>query len=250
MFKLDGRVAIVTGSSSGLGVSLARALAEAGADLALVARTESGLQTTAELVRETGRRALVVPTDVTKLDQVERMAERVVTELGRVDILVNNAGIAEPKLLLNVSEAEWLKIIDTNLNATYRCVIAVGRHLVKQGHGKVINIASMVSQSAVPGLAAYAASKAGVVMFTKNLALEWARHNVQVNAIAPGYFATPMNNKDMENPQFAEALLKRIPMRRLGRPEELGPLVVYLASDASNYMTGETVNIDGGYVLP
>ncbi len=244
--RLDGRAAVVTGASRGLGRAMAHALAEAGADLALVARSREDLEETAAGVRLHGRRALVLPTDVTDPTAIDAAVAATVQALGRLDVLVNNSGIAVVKPAVDTSLEEWRAVLDTNLTAAFALCRAAGRVMIARRAGKVINVASMVGARGLPGYAAYAASKGGLIALTRTLAVEWARHNVQVNAIAPGWFLTPMNAHAFADERLRERLLRDVPARRTGKPEELGPLVVYLASPASDFMTGEVVFIDGG----
>jgi NAD(P)-dependent dehydrogenase (short-subunit alcohol dehydrogenase family) len=245
-FKLDGKVAIVTGGGRGIGEAIAIALAEAGADVAVCARTDKQIKEVAGKIEKIGRRALAIPTDVRKWEQVQNMADKTVAELGRVDILVNNAGILGYAWLLDTPEKTWHDIIDTNLTSVFLCTKAVGKYLIKQKSGKVINVASAAGVAGSPRQAPYHASKAGIILFTKALALEWNRYNINVNTIAPGFFITDMTKPITFDKKFYEKFLEKIPLRRLGNPEEIGPLAVYLASDASSYMTGETIVIDGG----
>jgi 2-deoxy-D-gluconate 3-dehydrogenase len=244
--RLDGRVALVTGASRGLGRAMAVALAEAGADVALLARSKRDLETTAATVQALGRRALVLPADVTVPAEAERAVEQTLGVLGSLDVLVNNSGIAVVKPLVETTHEEWHAVLETNLTATFTLCRAAGRAMIARKRGKVINLASVVGAHGLPGYSAYAASKGGLIALTRTLAVEWARHNVQVNAIAPGWFLTPMNADAFADERIRERLLRDVPARRTGKPEELGPLVVYLASPASDFMTGEVVFIDGG----
>jgi 2-deoxy-D-gluconate 3-dehydrogenase len=244
--RLDGRVALVTGASRGLGQAMAVALAEAGADVALVARSKGDLEATAATIQTLGRRALVLPTDVTVDAQADAAVERTLGGLGRLDVLVNNSGIAIVKPLVETTPEEWRTVLETNLTAAFTLCRAAGRAMIARKSGKVINVASVVGAHGLPGYSAYAASKGGLIALTQTLAVEWARHNIQVNAIAPGWFLTPMNAAAFADERIRERLLRDVPARRTGKPEELGPLVVYLASPASDFMTGEVVFIDGG----
>lgn len=244
--SLDGKIAVVTGASRGLGRAVALGLAQAGADVAICARGAAELAETGRAIEALGRRTLVVPTDVTDEAQVDDLAEAVIDTFSRVDILVNNSGTVLVKPLLETEAAQWRHVVDTNLFSTYLCSRALGAHMVAQHSGRVVNIASIDGLKGSANVAAYSASKGGVVAFTRALALEWARHGVTVNAIAPGYFETAMSRPGLDDPATRERILKRIPMRRVGEPSELAPLVVYLSSDASAYMTGEVIAIDGG----
>lgn len=243
---LAGKVAVVTGASRGIGRAVALGLAQAGADVAVCARGASDLAETGRAIEAIGRKTLVVPTDVTDEAQVEDLAETVIGAFSRVDILVNNSGTVLVKPLLETETSEWRRVLETNLFGTYLCCRALGAHMVAQHSGRVINIASIDGLKGSANVTAYSASKGGVVALTRALALEWARHGVTVNAVAPGYFDTAMSRQGLDVPETRERILKRIPMRRIGEPAELAPLVVYMASEASAYMTGEVVVIDGG----
>jgi len=245
-FRLDGKVAIVTGASRGLGKAMALALAEAGADLVLVSRSRADLETTAKAIEALGRRTLVIPIDISAFHDAQAVAQETLATFNQIDILVNNAGVAVVKPLVELAPEEWERVLATNLTGTYNLCRAVGPHLIRQGAGKVINIASVLGLTGLPGYAAYSASKGGIIALTRVLAVEWARFNVQVNCIAPGWFVTPMNERAFADEKIRERLLRNVPARRTGRPEELGPLAVYLASAASDYMTGEVIVIDGG----
>lgn len=247
--RLDGRVAVVTGASRGLGRAMARALAEAGADCALAARSKADLEETAALVEQAGRRALVVPTDVAVYAEVEALIEHTRRSLGRLDVLVNNSGIAVVKPLVEWAPGEWQRLLEVNLVGVFNVCRAAAPCLIEQRAGKVINVASMLAAVGLPGYTIYSATKGAIVAFTRTLAVEWARHNIQVNCIAPGWFATDMSAPAFrpDNARVAERLLRDVPARRTGRPEEIGPLAVYLASAASDFMTGQTIYLDGGH---
>jgi len=244
--ELAGRVAVVTGAGRGLGRALALALADAGADVALAGRSVAPLDAVAQEVTARGRRAHVVPTDVDDGAAVEAMVESAVGALGRIDVLVNNAGVLRSRPILETSDEEWDEVVRTNLRGTFLALRAAGRHLVRQRSGKVVNIASNFAFKGVGGFASYCASKAGIVALTRTAAAEWAGYGVQVNALAPGYFATDMNAAAREDPDLEARILRRIPAGRLGQPDELGRWAVLLASPASDFVTGETVVVDGG----
>ncbi len=245
--RLDGRVAVVTGASRGLGRAMALALAESGADVALASRSKPDLEETAHQVERLGRRAVVIPTDVRVFAEMETLVGQTRQLLGRLDILVSSSGVAQVAPLAEMRPEEWFRILDTNLTGVFNGCRAVARHFLAARSGKVVNIASVLGAVGLPGYAAYAASKGGVIAFTKALAVEWARYNVQVNAIAPGWFVTDMNAQAFADEKIRERLLRDVPLRRTGRVEEIGPLVVYLASPASDFMTGQTIFLDGGH---
>ena len=215
--------------------------------MALAARSKGDLEETARRVRAAGRRALVVPTDVASYTEVEALMARAVRELGRLDIVVNNSGVAKVAPLAEMTAADWRFMVDVNLTGAFNGCRAAAPHLIAQTSGKVINIASVLGQVGLPGYTIYAATKGGVIALTRALGVEWARHGIQVNAIAPGWFATPMTDAAFADPRINERLTRDIPMRRIGRPEEIGPLAVFLASSASDFMTGQTIFLDGGH---
>ena len=247
MSALEDRVAIVTGASRGIGRAIAVAYAEAGADVALAARSKPDLEATAQLVQQHGRRALVIPTDVAVFAEVEALVERTVKGLGRLDVLVNNAGVAKVAPLVEMSVEDWRWMLDSNLTGVFNGCRAAAPHLIAQGRGKVINVASVLGAVGLPGYTIYSATKGGVIALTRTLGVEWARHGVQVNALAPGWFATDMTHEAFGEARIRERLTRDIPLRRVGRPEEVGPLAVYLASAASDFMTGQTIFLDGGH---
>lgn len=240
-------MAIVTGASRGLGRAMAVAFAAAGAHVALAARSKPDLEETAQQVERHGVRALVVTTDVSRYGEVEALVARTVETLGRLDVLVNNSGIARTMPLAEATPDDWRAIVDVNLTGVFNGCRAAAPHLIARRRGKVVNLASVLGAVGLPGYALYAATKGGVIALTRTLGVEWARHNVQVNAIAPGWFVTDMNEAAFADPRTNERLTRDIPMRRTGRLEEIGPLAVFLASAASDFMTGQTIFLDGGH---
>jgi NAD(P)-dependent dehydrogenase (short-subunit alcohol dehydrogenase family) len=244
--SLDGKVAVVTGAGRGLGEAAVRAIAEAGADVALLARSEAEIVTVATEIEDTGRRVLALTTDVTDEAAVEDAASQVINHFGQVDILVNNAGIAPVAPLLELSINDLRRVLDVNVIGTFLCARAFGAHMVAQRRGTVINIASVAGLAGEPDVSAYSASKGAIVAFTRALSAEWARHGVTVNAIAPGFFRTDLNKQALDDAKIGPKIVNKIPLRRVGQPEELGPLLVYLASDSAAYVTGSIVVIDGG----
>jgi len=226
---------------------MAIALGEAGADVAVAARAVAELEETAQAVVGLGRRAIVVPTDVADYAQVEVLVARALGELGGLDVVVNNSGIAHVAPVAEMAPADFRRTVEVNLIGVFNGCRAAAAHLLGKKAGKVINLASVLGTAGLPGYAAYTASKGGVIALTKALGVEWARHNVQVNAIAPGWFVTDMNAEAFDNTGVRDRLLRDVPMRRTGRLDEIGPLAVYLASSASDYMTGQTLFLDGGH---
>jgi NAD(P)-dependent dehydrogenase (short-subunit alcohol dehydrogenase family) len=246
--ELNGKVAVVIGGSSGIGRTLARGLAQAGADVVPTARRLEQVEAVAAEIEALGRRSLRVTSDVTDRSSLEKLLSASVEAFGRVDILVNSAGYNQRAPTLDFPEADWNRLLETNLNGTLRACQVFGRHMIERRYGRIINIASMGSFLGLFEVAAYSASKAGVASLTKSLAVEWARHEICVNAIAPGYFRTALTEKLLNGtPRGAEILL-RTPMKRFGELEELVGAAIFLASEAASFVTGSTLVVDGGYL--
>lgn len=253
--SLEGKVAIVTGSGGGIGKAVALSFAEAGADVALcdLATQEGKLAAVAEEIRQLGQRSLALRCDVTQKADVDNTVQQVIDEFGKIDILVNCAGIyITGKTLLECDEDDWDKVINTNLKGTYFCCQAVGKRMVDQKRGNIINFASQAGINPSPGTGAYSVSKAGVIMLTRLLALEIARYNIRVNAIAPGWVKTDMNIHLRPTPEVEKGIASQFVLGRLGEPEDISKAVLFLASDNSSYITGQALSVDGGghIVLP
>lgn len=247
-FRLDGRVALVTGGARGLGRMMTRALAEVGATVVLTAREASAAEKAAsELAESTGARTLGLGLQVTKADEVERAVARTLEAFGSVDVLVNNAGTNIRRPIEELEEWEWDEVIDTNLKGAWLCCRAVARSMKERRWGRVVNVSSMLGEVGLADRTPYCSSKGGLTLMTRTLALEWGPFGINVNAICPGPFGTEMNLPLLNDPVKRAAMEAKLPIGRWGEPEELAPAVVFLASEASSYMTGATLVVDGGY---
>jgi len=246
LFDLAGRVAVVTGTSRGLGQYFARALAKAGADLVLTSRKPEDLAEFAKEISGLGRRAVCLELDVRKQESIERFATAAEAAYGHLDILVNNAGCNVRKPALEVTWDDWNLILDTNLRGSFFVAQAVARRMIPRGYGRIINIGSVTSVAGYRGLGPYGASRGGIRQLTMSLADDWGQHGITVNCLAPGWFRTAQNNVMYEDAEWVAYLTERIPVKRPGLPNDLDGAVVFLASESSRYLTGQTLLVDGG----
>ncbi len=246
LFDLTGKTAVVTGTSRGLGQAMARALAKAGADLVLTSRTESSLEDFKSEIESMGRRAIALALDVRSLESIQQMVAQADTAFGHLDILVNNAGCNVRKPALEVTWDDWNLIIDTNLRGSFFVAQAIARGMISRRYGRIINIGSVTSVAGYAGLGPYGASRGGIRQLTMSLADDWGPHGVTVNCLAPGWFHTAQNDALYRNKEWVEYIRDRIPVKRPGEPRDLDGAVVFLASEASRYVTGQTLLVDGG----
>ena len=246
--NLDGKVAVVIGGTSGIGLAIARGLAEAGADVVPTSRRMDMVEEAAREIEERGRRSLRIASDVSDRSSLQRVLDASLCAFEKVDILVNSAGRTKRAPTIDFVEEDWNQILDTNLTGTLRACQVFGRHMLERRYGRIINIASLASFVALHEVAAYSASKAAVASLTKSLAIEWAQYGVSVNAIAPGVFRTALNEKLLDETNRGQEFLLRTPMKRFGKVEELVGAAVFLASDAASFVTGEVLAVDGGFL--
>jgi NAD(P)-dependent dehydrogenase (short-subunit alcohol dehydrogenase family) len=246
--KLDGKVAIVTGAGRGIGKEICLTFSREGATVIAVDIDPKGKEEVIGKINSWGRRGLFIKADVGNSSEVIEMARHVMEDFGRIDILVNNAGIVFSSPLLELSEEIWDRVFATNLKGQFLCCREVGKFMIRQEQGNIINVASMAGHSPYSSGGAYSASKAGVIMFTKQLAIEWAKYGIRVNAISPGLIRTPMNERVYEDKVLCEKRIKLVPLRRIGTPEDISRVALFLATEDSSYMTGQVLIVDGGYL--
>jgi gluconate 5-dehydrogenase len=246
LFDLTGQTALVTGTSRGLGQHFARALARAGADIVMTSRTRASLAPFQAEIEKLGRRVATVELDVRDEASIHQAVEGAIHAFGKLDIVVNNAGCNVRKPALDVTWEEWNLILETNLRGTFFVAQAAARHMIERGYGRIVNIGSVTSVFGYAGLAPYGASRGGVRQLTMSLADDWSKHGVTVNCLAPGWFETEQNKVMYQDPEWVEYLIERIPVKRPGAPHDLDGAIVFLASEASRYVTGQTLLVDGG----
>ena len=246
--ELTGKTAVVVGGTSGIGRAIALGLAEAGADVVPTSRRREQVEAAASEIEERGRRSVRVVSDVSDSTSLQNVLDTCIAAFGKIDILINSAGRTKRAPTLDFLEEDWAAILDTNLSGTLRACQVFGRHMIERRYGRIVNIASLSSFVALHEAAAYSASKAAVASLTKSLAVEWAVHGVNVNAIAPGVFRTALNQKLLDQSERGREFLLRTPMRRFGKVEELAGAAVFLASDAASFVTGEILVVDGGFL--
>ncbi|MGB2808906.1 MAG: glucose 1-dehydrogenase [Sedimentisphaerales bacterium] len=247
LFDLSEKVAIVTGASRGLGQYFARALAKSGADLVITSRDLSSLTEFKQEIETLGRKALPVQLDVLSQSDIENMVRMTINEYGKIDILVNNAGLNIRRPSTDVSQEDWDTVLNTNLKGSFFCAQAAAREMIKQKHGRIINVGSCTCVFGMEGIAPYTASRGAILSMTRSLAAEWGKFGITVNVLAPGWFKTAQNAVLYENKEWVDYITERIPLNRPGQPHDLDGTVIFLASDASEYITGQIILVDGGF---
>jgi NAD(P)-dependent dehydrogenase (short-subunit alcohol dehydrogenase family) len=248
-FSLNDKLAVVTGAGRGIGRALSIGLAEAGADVVLLSRTRNDLEDTASEIEKLGRRAYILPTDVTSREEIRKAISYIEDQNRSIDILINNAGMNIRSNALEVTDQEWQTIMDTNLKSAFMMSQEAGKHMMEKNQGKIINIASVAGHVALRTGVVYASTKAAMIQMTKVLAMEWGKYNINVNSIGPWYFKTPLTAELLQNEEYVNDILAVTPLKRIGELEELVGPAVFLSSDASNYITGQTIFVDGGMTI-
>ncbi|MCM8818166.1 MAG: SDR family oxidoreductase [Candidatus Omnitrophica bacterium] len=247
-FSLKGKSALITGGTKGLGKEIAKSLADSGADVSIVGRDrKAGERLAKEIIEKTGQKAIFIKGDVRSRKDTKNFVKETIEKFGKIDILVTSAGINIRKNAEQVTEEEYKEIFDTNFFGTWVACIETGKHMIERRYGRIITIGSILSFVTLPGRSIYASTKAAVIQLTKTLAVEWAKYNITVNCICPGPFNTDINKEIFKNPEIKNYFLERLPIGRIGEPEEIGPLAVFLASDACPFITGSIILIDGGW---
>jgi len=250
MFDLTGKVAIITGGYQGIGRGIAEGLAEAGSGVVICARNYDRCVDACSEIEKLGVKTLPIRCDISKTEEVKKLVSETVNEMGKIDILVNNAGVGgSEKPIIEMTDEDWDHAVSVDLKGPFLCTREAAKEMIKQGGGKIINVSSIAAFIAMANMSAYCASKGGILQLTKVMALEFIRYNIQVNALCPGYFLTPMNRTFFESEAGQKIIKKNIPMGRLGNPEELKGTAIYLASSATDFMTGSAILIDGGQLL-
>ncbi|WP_201713267.1 SDR family NAD(P)-dependent oxidoreductase [Rossellomorea arthrocnemi] len=248
-FSLKNKLAVVTGAGRGIGRALSIGLAEAGSDVVLLSRTREDLEETADVIEKFGRKAHILPTDVTSREDIRKVMTYIENHDLSIDILINNAGMNIRSAALEATDDEWQKIMDTNLKSAFMMCQEVGKHMKERERGKIINVASVAGHVALRTGVVYASTKAAMIQMTKVLAMEWGKYNINVNSIGPWYFKTPLTKELLQNQEYVNDILSVTPLKRIGELEELVGPAVFLSSDASNYVTGQTLFVDGGMTI-
>jgi NAD(P)-dependent dehydrogenase (short-subunit alcohol dehydrogenase family) len=248
-FSLDNKTAVITGAGRGIGRALSIGLAEAGADVVLLSRTKNDLEETAALIQETGRKAHVIPADVTSREEIKKVVQYIENQGLKIDILINNAGMNIRSNAFEVTDEEWETIMETNLKSAFMMSQEIGSHMKDNGGGKIINISSVAGHVALRTGVVYASTKAAMIQMTKVLAFEWGKHNINVNSIGPWYFKTPLTEELLKNKEYVDDILAVTPLNRVGELQELVGPAVFLSSAAGNYVTGQTLFVDGGMTI-
>ncbi|MCM8808941.1 MAG: glucose 1-dehydrogenase [Candidatus Omnitrophica bacterium] len=247
-FSLKGKTALITGGTSGLGKEMAKSLLEAGAEVAIIGKDEEkGVKVKQELIEKTGQKTIYIKGDVRKSEDIENFVKLTIENFGKIDILITSAGINIRKNAEDLTIEEVRDLFDTNFFGTWYTCKIVGKHMIERRYGRIITIGSILSFVTIPGRSIYSSTKGAIIQLTKTLAVEWAKYNITVNCICPGVFNTPINEIIFKDPEIKKSFLEKIPVGRIGNPEEIGPLAVFLSSDACPFITGSAILIDGGW---